>query len=123
MFLNLLDKMTDSPMFDKKIGIGEAAIDALLGFIVVFVGIALLVAIVWAVGKIMQSLDCKGGAPKKAASEKAVLSIKSEAKPVAAKSTDEIDDETLAVITAAIAACYAEEKRSCGFVVKRIKRM
>ena len=42
------------------------------------------------------------------------------AKP--AEKKNEPDEETV-VITAAIAAVYEAEKRSCGFVVKRIKRM
>ena len=59
MFLNLLANEIDPSLYDKNISVGEAAIDALLGFITVFVGIALLVLIVWAVGKAMQSVESK----------------------------------------------------------------
>ena len=37
MFLNLLANEIDPSLYDKKISVGEAAIDALLGFITVFV--------------------------------------------------------------------------------------
>lgn len=126
MFLNLLAAAAES-MIDKKISIGEAAIDALIGFLVVFLGIALLVFIVWIVGLIMQKVNPTGkaSAPKK--------EVKKEQKPpkkeesVAAKpsvSADGIDEETIAVISAAIAAYYgACNQANCGFVVKRIKRM
>lgn len=50
--------------YPKHIGIGEAAIDALLGFLVVFIGIALLVGIIWLVGYIMRKVS--GKAPQKA---------------------------------------------------------
>lgn len=121
MFLNLLAKEIDSPMFDKKIGVGEVAIDALIGFIVVFIGIALLVAIVWAVGKVMQSAgDAKGKTTEKQTKK---TETKAEIPAVKNAATDDLDEETIAVISAAIAAYYASEQRSCGFVVKRIKRM
>lgn len=125
MFLNLLAAAAES-MIDKKISIGEAAVDALVGFIVVFLGIALLVFIVWIVGQIMQKVNPTG----KASSSK--KEAKNETKPknadsVAVKpsvSADGIDEETIAVISAAIAAYYsASNQANCGFVVKRIKRM
>ena len=125
MFLNLL--ATD-PNFNKEISVGEAAIDALIGFCVVFAGIALLVFIVWGVGKIMQNTSLGNGKGGKKTAPKAVEkpAIKPE-KPQAfapVKAADEgIDDETVAVIAAAIAAVYEAERRSCGFVVKRIRRM
>ena len=37
----------------RVVGIGEAALYALLGFAVVFLGIAFLILVVWAVGKVM----------------------------------------------------------------------
>ena len=54
MFLNLLAAAFDPSLKDKKISVGEAAIDAVVGLAVVFIGIALLVFIVWGVGQIMQ---------------------------------------------------------------------
>ncbi len=46
----LLDASGSLPVGYKKIGIGEAALDALLGFIVVFIGIAFLVGLLWLIG-------------------------------------------------------------------------
>lgn len=128
MFLNLLASAFDPSLKDKKIPVGEAAIDAVIGLSVVFLGIALLVFIVWCVGKIMQNTSIgngKGGkktAPK-AAEKPAIKPAKPETVAPAKVAAEGIDDETVAVIAAAIAAVYEAERRSCGFVVKRIKRM
>lgn len=128
MFLNLLAAAFDPSLKDKKIPVGEAAIDAVVGLAVVFIGIALLVFIVWGVGQIMQKTapgSKKQSAPKAAETKKEPK--KAAQVPVAvakpAEQENEPDEETIAVITAAIAAVYEAEKRSCGFVVKRIKRM
>ena len=43
----------------EKIGIGEAAITALLGYVVVFVGLALLMVVVIIMGKIMVASTAK----------------------------------------------------------------
>ena len=128
MFLNLLASAFDPSLKDKNIPVGEAAIDAVVGLAVVFIGIALLVFIVWGVGKIMQNTSIgngKGGkktAPK-AAEKPATKTAKPETVAPAKVADESIDDETVAVIAAAIAAVYEAERRSCGFVVKRIKRM
>ena len=132
MFLNLLANEIDPSLYDKNISVGEAAIDALLGFITVFVGIALLVLIVWAVGKAMQSVESKSknGGEEKPKVKKEPQAAKQTSEPVKSapaeatiSASDGIDEETIAVISAAIAAYYAGENRTCGFVVKRIKRM
>ena len=102
--------------YPKKIGLGEAAIDAVIGYMVVFVGIALLVAIVALVGKVMsKSVPVK----KTEAPQKPVQA------PAAVKQevSDELSEETVAVITAAIMAYYERENRKCEFTVKRIKRI
>ena len=127
MFLNLLANEIDPSLYDKNISVGEAAIDALLGFITVFVGIALLVLIVWAVGKAMQSVESKSknGGEKKPKVKREPQAAKQTSAPAEAtiSASNGIDEETIAVISAAIAAYYAGENRTCGFVVKRIKRM
>lgn len=130
MFLNLLANEIDPSLYDKNISVGEAAIDALLGFITVFVGIALLVLIVWAVGKAMQSVESKNGGEKKPKVKKEPQAAKQTSEPVKSapaeatiSASNGLDEETIAVISAAIAAYYAGENRTCGFVVKRIKRM
>ena len=104
--------------YPKHIGIGEAAIDALLGFLVVFIGIALLVGIIWLVGYIMRKVS--GKAPQKAEKKQKPAVVPKET-PV--KESDGLSEEEVAVITAAIMAYYAKEKPKCEFTVKRIKRI
>lgn len=106
--------------YPKKIGLGEAAIDALLGFVVVFIGIAFLIAIVWLVGFIMRKTTGKAPAKK---IEKSKEAKPEPAGPVKSAESEEPDEETIAVITAAIMAYYAQEKPRCEFTVKRIKRI
>ncbi len=99
-----------------NVGIGEVALYALLGFLVVILGISFLIFVVWLVGKIMAKTSSR--APKaKNIEEKAV-----EAVPAPIEDTG-MDEETVAVITAAIMAYYVKENRKCEFTVKRIKRL
>ena len=51
----------------EKVGIGEAAITALLGYVVVFVGLLLLMIVVVILGKIMVSINKKNAAEAPAA--------------------------------------------------------
>ena len=102
-----------------RASIGEAAIYALIGFIVVFIGIAFLIFIVWLVGQIMskknnQKKQC--GYENKQEQPSTLASI-----PVAQE--DELTDETVAVIMAALMAYYQQSNTKCDFVVKRIKRI
>ena len=93
----------------------EASLYALIGFIVVFLGIAFLIFIIWMVGKLMNSMQ------KTTASE-----VKSTVEPVAAPiptQSDEVDEETVAVIMAALTAYYETNYPKCEFTVKRIKRV
>ncbi len=104
--------------YPKHIGVGEAAIDALLGFIVVFLGIAFLVGVIWLVGFIMRKTAGKAPAKKEVQTKTAADAANS-----SADKEDEVSEETVAVITAAIMAYYSEEKPKCEFTVKRIKRI
>ena len=120
--LNNLLKVSDQLAqqgYPKEIGIGEAAIYPLLGFVVVFVGIAFLIFVVWLVGKIMTAT---GGKTKEAPKqEKAEVAP---ALPVQATTDgEELSEETIAVITAAIMAYYTQQNKKCEFTVKRIKRI
>ncbi len=103
LLLNAHDKY---PYFSN---FGETLLYALVGFIVVFVGISILIFFVWLVGKLIKLSESKG---EKKIEDKGVV-----------KENDEIDDETLAVITAAISAYYMERKSKCEFVVKSIKKI
>lgn len=105
-------------------GIGEALIYALIGFGVVFLGIILIILIIWLIGLVLRKtnnlaflskLKFKNIVKKKKQEE-----VKSEE---IEKVEDEISDEVKVAIIAAIMAYYDNEKIECDFVVKRIKRI
>ncbi|MBQ8427686.1 MAG: OadG family protein, partial [Clostridia bacterium] len=85
----------------------------LIGQIVVFLGIAFLVFIVWAVGKLLNKM------PKKKEKEEEVALAPTT--PISQPS-DDLDEQTIAVITAAIAAYYQQQQIPCEFIIKKIKR-
>ena len=120
MALNLLTSATDKTR--EFSNVGEAALYAILGFLVVFVGIAFLIFVVWLVGKIMSKAT---GQMKTKVKAEPKPQTKSAPQAVSApqSSDDEITDETLAVITAAIMAYYQQNNPKCEFTVKRIKRI
>ena len=101
-----------------KATIGEAALFAVVGFLIVFLGISFLIFVVWLVGKLMTVIE--NGKAKKAA-PKQVQTVETVAEP--SQDEEEISEETIAVITAAIMAYYVKENRKCDFTVKRIKRI
>ena len=104
----------------RDIPISEAALYALLGFLIVVVGIAFLIFIVWLVGKIMSKSSVK-------ATKEPVKSEKPVHVPVlkgqTAQDINAVDDETVAVIMAALMAYYQKSNPKCEFTVKRIKRV
>ncbi len=97
----------------REVSIGEASLYALLGFSIVFLGIAFLILVVWLVGKVMN----KGVAAKKE------VKLAEPVLPLETSNSEEITEETIAVITAAIMAYYEQNNRKCDFTVKRIKRI
>ncbi len=105
------------PEGERMVEIPEALLYALIGFIVVFAGIALLIAVVWAVGKVLSSVNPTATPKKVEAKPKQVQC----AAPVV--NENDIDEETLAVITAALMTYYQKTNPQCGFTVKRIKRI
>ncbi len=115
MLYNLL---ADSNPY-RQATIGEAAMYALLGFSVVLLGIAFLIFIVWAIGKLMTVFNQKTAKAK----EKAVAKKAETPEPMNTENDEELSDEVVAVITAAIAAYYQKENKKCEFTVKRIKRV
>lgn len=92
----------------------ESLIYAVIGLVVVFVGIALLIAILYLVGFIIKKAE---NARRAAAGRVAVPPQDEKA------AEDEIPQEIKAAIVAAVMSYYAEEKPHCDFVVKRIKRL
>ena len=115
MLTNLLTTAADK--YDYKMPIGETSINALVGFLVVFAGISFLILVIWLVGKFMTKGSAK---PKK----QSVAKVEPQ-KPVETPAPVEegIDEETVAVIMAALAAYYETNKPKCEFTVKRIKRI
>ena len=103
----------------RQATIGEAALYALLGFLIVFIGIAFLIFIVWAIGKLMTVFNKKTAQAK----EKTVAKKAEIAEMPNTGNEEELSDEVVAVITAAIAAYYQKENKKCEFTVKRIKRV
>lgn len=104
-------------------GIGEALIYALIGFLVVFLGIILIIFIIWLIGLILRKTNNlaflnklsfkrlkKGNSPE-------ISQVEPD------KETDEIPDEVKAAIIAAIMAYYDNEKPECEFIVRRIKKI
>ncbi len=112
--MNILAEALDP--FRKANG-GEAALYAALGFMIVFLGISFLIFVVWAVGQLISKFESKAKAEK--VESKPVQEI---AKPQTVEE-DELSDEVIAVITAAITAYYQKENKKCEFTVKRIKRI
>ena len=111
---NLLTKTL--PEGGRYVEVPEALLYALIGFLVVFAGIALLIAVVWAVGKIMSAAN-PTAQPKK-------VDVKPKQTQIAPVINDsDVDEETVAVITAALMAYYQTTNPNCGFTVKRIKRI
>ena len=103
----------------RTVPLGEAALLALVGFAVVFLGIAFLIFVVWLVGKIMVKTN----------GQKGTTEVKPQAKPAPAPvvapspASEEITEETVAIITAALMAYYEQTNPKCEFTVKRIKRI
>lgn len=112
--LDIIAKQDGNWYFSNK---AEALIYALIGFLVVFVGIALIIAVVWLIGLLMKKTDNLSFLSKKSVKKQEV-----EIAPVV-EDDGEISDELKAVIMATIMAFYEEEKPQSQFVVKRIKRI
>ncbi len=106
--------------------IAESAVYALIGFLIVLGGIAFLIAVVWFIGRCMAYLK---GEPFFVKPQKSQPIKKEKPAPkvavqeVAVTASEELSEETVAVITAALMAYYQQTKPECGFIVKRIKRI
>lgn len=98
---------------------GEALIYALLGFCIVFIGIVLIILIIWFVGFLMRKTN-NFAFLNKLKTKKKVSEPVTEVKDT---NDGDISDEIKAAIIAAIMAYYTEEQPRCEFKVKRIKRI
>lgn len=102
----------------KEVGISTAALYAAIGFLVVFLGISFLIFVIWIVGKIILKINGKAKS-KKGMEAKDVVVV-----PIPKHiENNEISEETVAVITAALMAYYQKNNPKCEFMVKRIKRI
>ncbi len=100
---------------------GESCIYALIGFIIVFIGIALIILIIWLIGLLMRktnNLAFLTNIGKKKRKKEAVQEVTE-----GAAEEEEISPEVRAAIVAAIAAYYFADKPKCEFRVKRIKKI
>ena len=116
MWMNLLTNSA-LPEGYQEVSIGTASLYALIGFLVVFAGIAFLIFVVWLVGQLMAKASSTQKPIKEKVEEKADIPVQSPPK------TEEIDEETVAVMMAALTAYYETNYPKCEFTVKRIKRM
>ena len=108
-----------------KIGIGEAAVYAILGYVVVFFGISLLMFVVMAMGKAFIAKDRKAAAAKAAA---APTAAPVEApKPTAPGSAGElklhdVEPKTAAMIMAIVADKMGKPLNELRFIsIKEVK--
>ncbi len=113
LLVNVADKTRTPP-------IEEAGLYALLGFVVVFLGIVFLIFVIWLVGKAMSKVNGLNGEVKTPQNPEAKTSPQTVA---ISNDSDEITEETVAIITAAIMGYYQQTNPKCEFTVKRIKRI
>ena len=107
----------------ERISVGEAAVDALLGYAVVFFGICLLMAVVMLMGKYFVALDNKA----KAAAAPAAAPAEAPAKPLAPGSAGElkmydVEPKTAAMIMAIVADKLQKPLNELRFIsIKEVK--
>ncbi|MBO5457887.1 MAG: OadG family protein [Clostridia bacterium] len=98
----------------------EAVLYALMGYLVVFAGIAFLILVVWLVGKLMTKT---GGVKLRKGKKTVVENTPSPVAEVLPEQSEEVDEETVAVIMAALTAYYEKKDPKCEFTIKRIKKV
>ena len=109
-----------------KIGLGEAAIYAILGYAVVFFGICLLMVVVIIMGKIFIARDRKAAAAK-AAAPAAAPAVAEAPKPVAPGSAGQlklhdVEPNTAAMIMAIVADKMGKPLNELRFIsIKEVK--
>ena len=96
--------------------IPETIVYAVLGFLIVIVGIAFLIFIIWLAGKIINIKRNLNSPFKRDVAVESIISP-------AISSDEEMNEETIAVIMAALIAYYQKENPKCEFTIRRIKKM
>ncbi len=109
---------------DKDLGGNTIAAVVITGLAVVFIALIILICLVWLYGKIFEAVNNKAkrrAEEEKAAAEKAkpAPAVVKAPKPAAPSVTDGVEEETVAVIMAAVAAYGAQTGRKLA--VKSIK--
>lgn len=110
----------------ERISVGEAAVDALLGYAVVFFGICLLMAVVMLMGKYFVAQDNKAKAAQAAAAP-AAAPAEAPAKPLAPGSAGElkmydVEPKTAAMIMAIVADKLQKPLNELRFIsIKEVK--
>lgn len=105
---------------------GEACVYALIGFVIVFLGITLIILIIWLTGLLMRKTNNLAFLHVWGDKIKGLFKRKKKEQDeeiIQAVEDDEISDEVKVAIVASIMAYYCEEKPECEFKVKRIKRI
>lgn len=98
----------------------EALIYALLGFVIVFAGIVIIIAVIWLIGLVMRKTDNLAFLTNRGKKGKVG---QNQPEQIVQESSDDIPDEVKATIVAAIMAYYQTEQPECEFKVKRIRRI
>jgi len=107
-----------------QFNLGDAAIDAAIGHLIVFAGMIVLVLLFTGLGAVMKRINGKKK-PKAPVSEPLPMPPVR----VVEEKHDEIAPEVVAAIAAALTAYYCDENKcgetgtKCSFVVKRIKKL
>lgn len=99
---------------------GEAVIYAVIGFVIVFLGIVLIICIIWLVGLVMRKTN-NFAFLRKSKETKQPAAARTAAVPAAEE--EGVPDEVRVAVIAAVMAYCAQEKPQCQFKVKRIKRL
>ena len=84
-------------------------------------GIAFLIFVVWLVGQLISKME-GGKKPQKQQKQAPVEAASVQETPVSLMQED-VDEETVALIMAALTAYYEKNYPKCEFTIKRIKKV
>lgn len=107
---------------EGSLSFGEACIYALIGFLIVFIGIILIIFIIWLIGLVLRKTNNLEFLSRTGKNKLKDTELSIETLPLNAEN-NEVTDEVKVAIIAAIMAYYSSEKPQCEFKVKRIKRL